>query len=45
MPPQRGAGSPFADATDTDSDDLIDQLAAYLGRDVSASAAAEPRRT
>lgn len=36
MPPQRGEESPFADATDTESDDLIDQLAAYLGRDVAS---------
>jgi uncharacterized protein (TIGR03086 family) len=36
MPAERGEGSPFADATDTRSDSLIDQLAAYLGRDVSA---------
>jgi uncharacterized protein (TIGR03086 family) len=35
MPPQRGEESPFADARETDSDSLIDQLAAFLGRDVS----------
>lgn len=38
MPPQRGDESPFADATDTASGEVIDQLAAYLGRDVSFSA-------
>jgi uncharacterized protein (TIGR03086 family) len=39
MPPQRGEGSPFADARDTGSDDVIDHLAAYLGRDVGFPAA------
>jgi uncharacterized protein (TIGR03086 family) len=34
MPTQRGEESPFADATETNSESLIDQLAAYLGRDV-----------
>jgi uncharacterized protein (TIGR03086 family) len=34
MPAERGEGSPFADATDARSDSLIDQLAAYLGRDI-----------
>jgi uncharacterized protein (TIGR03086 family) len=36
MPPQRGEGSPFADATLAEGHSLIDQLAAYLGRDVAA---------
>lgn len=36
MPPERGEGSPFADARPVSADALIDQLAAYLGRDVAA---------
>ena len=34
MPPRRGEGSPFADATETVGTEAIDQLAAWLGRDV-----------
>lgn len=33
MPPQRAGTSPFADATTVERRSLIDQLAAYLGRD------------
>lgn len=37
VPPQRTAGSPFADAQSApDGATLLEQLAAYLGRDVSA---------
>jgi len=39
MPAQRGEGSPFADATDGEGHPLVDQLAAYLGRDLSFTAA------
>lgn len=35
MPAQRGEGSPFADAVHVDGP-VIDELAAYLGRDVQA---------
>ena len=35
MPAARGEESPFADATETSSESLLDQLAAYLGRDVA----------
>lgn len=34
MPPRRGEGSPFADATETVDTDAIDELAGWLGRDV-----------
>jgi uncharacterized protein (TIGR03086 family) len=34
MPPERGEGSPFADAVDGGGRPLIDQLAAYFGRDL-----------
>lgn len=36
VPPERGEGSPFANARRVSGDALIDHLAAYLGRDVAA---------
>ena len=39
MPPQRGEDSPFADAANGEGKPLVDQLAAYLGRDLSFTAA------
>jgi hypothetical protein len=38
MPPQRVAESPFADARDPEGGALIDQLAAFLGRDLRFTA-------